>query len=369
MERLIYYSGEETSGDGGVSKKIRNQIKAFRNNGINAEWNIVYRKKKLLRILPFSSSFQWGKLQTPDVDYIYIRWEPESYPFIRFLGRIRKKNPACKIIMEIGTYPYEKELKKFSNPVTIIRNKIYRTFLKKYIDLITIYTDFDSLFGIRTLKLVNTIDVRNVITPKRLYYRNDNVINVIAVASIAYYYGFDRFIRGLSAYYKSDHPYYKVYLHLVGQSADNSNTLDELKELCKNLDISQYVIFYGFRSGKDLDDIYEKADIGIDVLGGHRKGDIWFGTLKSREYMCKGIPFITEYPLPNEIAPIKKYILNTPADESDIDIQHIVDFFLSIKDKESRKDVIDNMRNFAMSYCDISVAMNPVINFFRGNVE
>lgn len=358
MKKLIYVAGGECKGGPGVAKKINNELKAFQLNGIDTKLIFVDEKTKLGKAMPLSSSFAWNKIPTEEADFLYIRWEPVSYPFIQFLKRWKLKNPEIKILMEIGMYPYEDELRKLSNRITILRDNIYKKQLIKYIDQITISTNFKEVFGIPAMELVNCISVDEEYVPERKYYREDSVINIVAVASIAYYYGYDRLIRGLIKYYKGNNLRNRVLFHLVGEGSG----LEELKKMCRDNKLEEYVKFYGYKSGKDLDDIYELADIGIDVLGGHRKGDIWFGTLKSREYMCKGLPFVTEYALPENISPIYKYILKVPDDESDIDVQAIVDFFNEIK-KEPRETTIRNMRNFAYSYCDISVAMRPVIYY------
>ena len=80
--------------------------------------------------------------------------------------------------------------------------------------------------------------------------------------------------------------------------------------------------------------------------------------------MCKGIPFLTEYELPQNISSIYPYILKIPADESDIDIEQVVAFFEKIQ-QESKEDVLNNMRNFAWKYCDISVAMQTIVDYLN----
>jgi hypothetical protein len=275
----------------------------------------------------------------------------------------KMKNPNIRIVLEIGMYPYEDEMKKLSNPITLYRDKYYRKYIKYLIDRIAIFTPFNEVFGVPAIEMVNCISVDEIKIPKRKKYRADNTINIIAVASIAYFYGYDRLIKGLWNYYKRGGTE-NIVFHLVGEGDIST----ELKVLVNNLKLNEHVVFHGFKTGEELDQIYELADIGIDVLGGHRKGDIWFGTLKSREYMCKGLPFITEYTLPDDLKQIYRYILKVSDDESDIEVEKIVEFFNEMK-QESRESTIKHMRDFAYSYCDISVAMKPVINYLLEEIE
>lgn len=344
----------------GVKKKIENQIKEFNSNGINAEWYKIKKKPFIKKLLPFSSPFIWKNAVDNSVDVYYIRWEPTNYEFISLLRKIKKTKRNAKIILEFGMYPYYEEIKHL-NYLTLIRDRLYKNRIKEYVDVAATYTGHKEILGMKAIGLVNPIKVDDILIPHRTQYRDDSIINILAVASIEYYYGYDRLLKGIANYYNnkgSD----KVVFHLVGKGGE----LGKLTQLVDELEITQYVIFYGFKTGKDLDEIYEIADIGIDGLGGHRKGDIWFGTLKSREYMCKGLPFVTEYILPQTLSPINKYILKVPADETDIDVQAIVNFFKVIKNTESREETIKNMREFSYSYCDTSVAMKPIIDYIKG---
>ena len=111
MERLVYIAGDECQNGTGVAKKIRNEIKAFQNAGFETTLVFVNELPKWKKILPFSASFDWKHLDLPEkFEYLYIRWEPVSFPFIRFLRKCCKNNPRLKVVMEIGTYPYLEEL-------------------------------------------------------------------------------------------------------------------------------------------------------------------------------------------------------------------------------------------------------------------
>ncbi len=362
MNRLIYVAGDRCATLPGVAKKIRNEIQAFKDTNIDTELIYVKSIRRIKKIVPFSSSASdWRSVGTIRADFLYARWEALSAPFLRFLCKTKKENPGIKIVLEIGTYPYIKELRKLSNnPLVIFRDKLYSLWIKNYVDRIVIFTDFDKVYGIPTIRAINCTKVDDIKIPIRKFYRQDNVINMVAVASVEFYYGYDRLLQGISDYYKSENYDTDVHFHLAG----NGNEIPNLKAMCKKLNIESHVTFYGYIKGKELDDLYEIADVGIDGFGGHRKDDFYFGTLKSREYMAKGIPFVTEYPLPDNISPIYRYILKVPADESAIDVKAIIDFFKETK-KESRESTIRNMRGFAYSYCDISVAMKPIINYLK----
>ena len=55
------------------------------------------------------------------------------------------------------------------------------------------------------------------------------------------------------------------------------------------------VFFWGAKSGDELKDFVNRADIGIASLGMHRLGLNVASTLKVKEYCAYGLPFIYAY--------------------------------------------------------------------------
>src|SRR5690606_9061528 len=84
------------------------------------------------------------------------------------------------------------------NKIALIRDKICRKRLRRYIDTILTYSKDEEIFNIPTIQLSNTIN--NTIVKKKATY-TDGVINVIAVANFSFWHGYDRFLKGLSEYY------------------------------------------------------------------------------------------------------------------------------------------------------------------------
>lgn len=359
--KLVYITAKDSSEHSGVYKKVRSQLYGFALAGIKTELIECEEIPRWKKAFPFSSrSFEWNKIRVPsDADVIYIRYQLSDYPFINFLKKCKKKLPNSKIILEVPMYPYEDELKEISNIITNFRDKFYSKQIKKYVNQVTTCTPFDKIFGVPAILIVNGIDV-NKVKPKNVKSSNHSEINIIAVALVNFSHGYDRLIAGLNNYYSNkNEPKREVVFHLVG----DGEVISQLKEYVCSHNLSDRVIFYGFKSGQELDEIYEKADIGLDVLGGHRKGDKWFGTLKSREYLSKGLPFITEYPLTKELDPVKKYIMKVSANESPIDIDEVIKFY----DNAITADTIEDMRSFAFAYCDSSIVMKPVVDYINKN--
>ena len=127
-------------------------------------------------------------------------------------------------------------------------------------------------------------------------------------------------------------------MHLVGTITDVS------KALISKYGLEEQVILYGKRRGKELDEIYDKCNVGLGPFGQHRVGGKKDTGLKTKEYFAKGLPYVfsgEEPTVPNNYP----YICKFPSDESPIDFDKVWDFYQSYSDDPA---VIQNMRAFAM---------------------
>ena len=162
-------------------------------------------------------------------------------------------------------------------------------------------------------------------------------LNLIGVAEIHEWHGFDRLVKGLADYY-SNQQNYIVRFHVVGYffSAEIEN---EFKNIISDNHMEDYVILYGKKHGEELDMLFNKCDFGIGSLGRHRVGIDKIKTLKNREYAARGIPFI--YSETDSDFDTRPYVLKVPADETAIDIDNIVSFYnsISISPEEIRNSI------------------------------
>ena len=103
--------------------------------------------------------------------------------------------------------------------------------------------------------------------------------------------------------------------------------------------MEEYVILHGKMHGEDLDHLFNSCDFGIGSLGRHRVGIDKIKTLKNREYAARGIPFV--YSETDTDFDQKPYVFKVPADETPIDINHIIQFYkgLSMTPIEIRESI------------------------------
>lgn len=279
--KLSYYSyGSENFP--GVMKKIDNTVKAAQNLGLKAEHKAYTSAEKLN---------SWKVLLSDDADIIFIRFSFFVQTFL-FPIVLVKRLQGKKIIIDVPT-PRAIALNEMRGgeakylKIKVVWNYIFSSWILFPANLIIQYAEESKFFsfGLRnkTLKIGNGIliddSIKIIIQEKQ-----ENKINLIAVASIAFWHGYDRFIKAM-ALAKQNYPEIEINLTLVG----DGELLSELKQLANKLDLNTQVNFTGALYGKDLENIYKGANIGIASLGLSRIGLDEASVLKTREYIAKGL--------------------------------------------------------------------------------
>ena len=346
----------------GVEKKILAQCKAF-GKYFDIEEKILYQKdvstlfQKIFSRLPFTAiSEKWRYEPIYDeASFIYFRKNIIDNSIVRFFKSIKKHNPNCKIILEIPTYPYDKEeFKDLKDLPYKLKDRINRKKLHKYVDRIVNFSQDDIIFGIETIKTINGIDFSSMDTKE---INNTSDIHMMAVACFADWHGYDRVINGLAEYYNGGGKR-NVFLHLVGEGV----SINEYKRIVNINHLEDRVFFHGYKSGADLDAIYNICNISLDVFGGYKKDYYLSSSLKSREYFAKGLPIVSACKI-DFIPDNYKYVLYFPNDPSIIEINKIINFFDDIYVGNSMQFIPEQIRSFAETKCDINNTLKPIINF------
>ena len=171
------------------------------------------------------------------------------------------------------------------------------------------------------------------------------------------WYGIDRFIRGLhehNAHYANST---KIVLHIVGDGPE----LPYLKELTDELGLNENVIFHGFKSGRELDEMFDMCHIAIGSLAGFRAGLNELSSLKSREYCARGIPFL----MASKDADFPEgfnWVQMVPANETPIDMNTVIDFANRIMADPEHPQ---KMRRYAEEHLDWMAKMKVLKEFLE----
>jgi glycosyltransferase involved in cell wall biosynthesis len=356
------YICEEFASLPGIEKKILSQIRLMEQNlGAMELVKIKYSFfEKLKNKLPyFSANYNQLKKIIPRIkefNFIYIR-KPSvlTKKFIQLINKVKELNPNIIILMEIPTYPYDNEIKMtLKNVFSLRKDKYWRDKLKP-IDRIVTFSKDKIIFGIKTITISNGVDFNRV--PLKNNNLKNNTIDLIGVASISEWHGYDRIITGMKNY-ENTNSHIDVKFHIVGDG--NQDVLNTYRNMVKEYNLSDKVIFHGKLTGKDLDRVFDISDIGVDALGRHRSNVYYNSSLKGKEYLARGVPIISG--VETELDDMKEFeaYMRVSANDNSIDITEVIQFYLSVLMKNIHpKDI----REFGEQNFDFGKTMIPVIKF------
>lgn len=371
MKKIFFYTVWDFTNakENGICKKIITEIKFFEQCGYQVDYSyikngdtFVFQDGKERRVQKYNAI--WNKyfanrslakyITKKDYDYVYCRYACSDGAFLKFLKN--SKRVTQKILVEIPTYPYDMELgKSIKDRVFLLIDKIYRRNLKKYVDRFVTYSLDKEIFGQKTINVVNGIDFSTVQINE--YKGSADEINMIVVANLADWHGYDRMLNGLGKYYENGGKR-KIHFYIVG----DGQVVKDYEKIIQKYNLQNRVTLCGSLFGDELEKVYSKCNVAVECLGIHRKGISLSSSLKSREYAAKGLPMITSANIDVFDENKYPYILKCREDESDINICQVIEFFDNVY--RDNKDIMKDIREQAMKVCDISQTMKPIVEYF-----
>ncbi len=362
----IHFQGRQSIG---VSKKIDMQIEEFRKaydvQEIEVETPVRPLIGRVFGLFPTASisrNYRAALEQMEDPDFLYVRRTVADRAYLRFWKHVKEQYPNCKIIVELFTYPYDKDdFGKWNAWPFYIKELLYRPKLKRYVDRFATYTEDKEIFGIPTLRSANGINVDSI--PQVSGEFTDGQINIIGVAFMQRHHGYERIIKGLHEYYtKPEKPEYRVTLRLVGDGPEKPLYQD----LVNKYHLEKYVRFYPTMSGEELDKLYDISDIALVSFGMYKVG--FHGklcALKSRECLAKGMPLLTGCEI--DVLPADyPYAKVFPNDNSTVDIEEIAALYKRVRSLAgSKKELADVIREFARQHVSMEAVMKPIVTYIK----
>lgn len=362
----IHFQGRQSIG---VSKKIDMQMEEFRKfydmQEIEVETPVRSVVGRVFGLFPTASirrNYAEALERMKDPDFVYVRRAVADRAYLTFWRDVKRRYPRCRIVIELFTYPYDKDdFGKWNAWPFYLKELLYRPKLKKYVDRFVTYTEDREIFGIPTIRSANGINVDSI--PQiGGQFQNDR-INLIGVAFMQRHHGYERIIEGLHTYYGGrEEPQYRVDLRLVGDGPEKPY----YQELVHRYQLEEYVHFYPTLSGEELDKLYDSSDIALVSFGMYKAKFFGkMGALKSRECLAKGMPLITGCAI-DVLTEDYPYARVFPNDESTVKIEDIVVFYEQVRNRTgSKKALADVIRKFALEHVSMEAVMKPVIEYIE----
>ncbi|NLV27960.1 MAG: glycosyltransferase family 4 protein [Methanomicrobiales archaeon] len=314
--------------------------------------NLIYRFNFYLKIRRIFSNII-SSLGTDDVLYCRTSFLLSIMYPKEYLRYFRK----CKIVTEYNTIEINEYLlnKSYLNAILeFLFGRIIKNHSDAIVGVTNEITQYQLHHSASTLK--PNITIGNGISVNSCIIRDcpafdGNTINLLCLANFSRWHGYDRLLYGLSNY----HGPVNIIIYFSGDGVE----LPNIKKLVETLKLEKKVIFTGFKSGIDLDNLFNNCHIAVGSLALHRIGLNEASILKAREYCARGIPFV--YGAKDPDFPLHfPYILNIPANENPVEFEDIINFVQTVCSNPGHPKI---MREYALKYLDWSIKMKK-LKFF-----
>ncbi|MCH5248897.1 MAG: glycosyltransferase [Lachnospiraceae bacterium] len=352
----------------GVSKKIDMQMEEFRKyydmreiEVETPERSLVERIVGLFPVCSIRRNYGQALESIDNPAFLYVRRTVADKAYVGFLRQVKQRFPDCKIIIEIFTYPYDKDdFGKWNAWPFYLKEIMYRRQLKRYVDRFVTYTQDKEIFGVPAICTINGINVEGIRMVQGEY--QENRLTMIGVAFMQKHHGYERIIEGLQEYYRDKNHKYSVRLLLVGDGPEKAKYL----EMVEMYQLQDFVKFYPTMSGAKLDEMYDRSDIALSSFGTYKSG--FYGklsALKTRECLAKGMPMITGCEI-DVLDDNYRYVRNFVNGPEKVDISEVVEFFENIIEEGiGKQEIAQIIRQYAYGHVGMESAIKPIIDYIE----
>ena len=235
------------------------------------------------------------------------------------------KKQGAKLIVEHPTYPFKHARSNswLRKPFFWYTEKVYAK-VHPMVDLYAVMGDDcgGELDGRAAINVLNGVDVEAL--PLHKQPEHENEIHLLALASMSCWQGYDRMIRAIANWQGEE----KIILHLAGMEGDGS--LAAWLKLAEELGLKEQVVFEGELHGEKLDQLVDRCDAGVGSLAIYKRRVQNVITLKLREYMARGLPFIYAVEM-GDLDWEPAFCLQVANDDSEIDMTAVVRFVQNVR--------------------------------------
>jgi len=371
VKYLAVFDGNSSSG---VTRKLMAQTRALESAGISADLVLLAREIPAdiahqaelfpLTAPPYRNSMEkiWFlkdaakaiEKYCSECDIVYFRGLLPSPFLVNALMKARR----AKVVFEIQSIE-EMEARMIKARSRYWMTRLFAGSVLRHCDGIVGVTDEITSYyrtlsgkpGLFCATVGNGISVGDVPIRNAPDFR-DGKLELLCVGKIAGWHGIDRLVRGMAKNREQ-----KITLHIAGVGAG----IEELKNMISDLGLENNVIFHGFKTGIDLDELFDKCHIAAGSLAIHRKGLSETSELKVREYCARGIPFINSAS-DKDFPPDFSYRIQIPSGEGPVDIGTVRAF---AKEVLKGEDHPSTMRSFALENLDWKVKIKEIAGFLQ----
>jgi len=368
----LFYSKKNMSG---VERKLKEEAIYYAQEGVDVyllndevegyQEHIEYKHMYKYISLPSFLAYFYVRLFSYDIlskalplqayDVLYLRYPLMDFSALRFA-----KKYGHKLITQHHTKELE-EIKAYKlNPLfrylqfTLERWISPRFFT--HIKGLTAMSDDVIAYEKRRLGFAGeTYRFSNGINSKDFTMRTapplHNVFHVSIIAShFSPWHGLDRLLKSLAKYDGT----HKVHLHIIGQLSSADLALIENTQMSASVILEQH----GKLFAMELDEVLLQTHMACDSLAMYRLNMHETSTLKSKEYIARGIPFIYSA-FDKDMIGLEAYLYDVKNSDALLDFDDIIRHYQAL-DLEKMQDA---MRRCADEVLDWKIKVNELVKF------
>lgn len=301
-------------------------------------------------------------------DYVYLRGFLIDKFILEIAACAKVKCFGAKVVFEAARYPdrpicrqmlqsFRESGDKVSYSELCRRMLLHRLLLSKFTrvaDTVVVFgTPAEQVWGIPAITVEDGITVGEIRRRSNAEIHGDP-ITVLGVVDDAKLCGYDRIIRGLSAYQTTLHRE-EITFDVVG----DNELVCGLKEMTALNKLQHCVHFLGAKTPEEMWDLYNTHSVAVSTLGLYRDGGTYFSSRIAKEYCAAGIPFVYAYEdlsLDDNIP----FALKLANNDSPINIGLIGEFVWRCR---LDKRLAQTEQKFAEKHYDWRVIMKRILEF------
>ncbi len=370
-------NGSSRPDSSGITRKVLGQIKALEDLGLSVfyiqrtddgYW-LATGNTRIRRVCPSPESYNYrikneiaeelcgfyAGNEVPDLLYIRgTRLFRSCRKLIRLFAKHKKK--AVVEIPTVVTLRSRIDSRRYRELAVETLDTVCTRLISKRLEGFVVMSRDEKLYGNKTIRISNGIDTSAVSVLAPVPHEG---IRLVAVALMQIHHGYERIIEGMHRYYTSSGDPERVYLDLVGEGPQTGY----YRELTAKYGLQDYVVFHGVLQGKELDEVYNAADLGLGSFGMYKIGLENGSVLKLKEYCAKGLPFI--YGCPEDtLSPSLDFCRLFANDSSPVDMEEVVSFYRKLRPR--LEQVRAEMRSFAETDLSWKKEMGRVLEEVNG---
>jgi len=262
---------------------------------------------------------------TPDI--VYLRFET-------FQPYHRKLNQRFPVVMELNAddvQEYQVNAKqKFTSKLMYLYHRLTRKLLFGPVKgIVSVTHEIANLPNVKYynkpyIVLPNTLNLENY---EAIPYEEDREMpNLVFMGSNGvFWHGISKIIE------LAKNTVGELNFHLIGNIKNDESTS------------SPNITYHGYLSKREFEELFSKIDVGIGSLSFHEKNMYEACSLKTREYLSRGLPIILGY---NDTAflnrELPQWVLQLPnaPDNVELNIAQIIEFARQMKGRRLTKDEV-----------------------------